>query len=231
MSFEEQSDTAPHIATSAKADSGEDAAPIASPNGDNRYAPFSDESTAPEADTSAELRQLMEEVRALHRDLQARFLLDDTKQRQLDTMHTELQEHRRGMHYQLLRPVFSDLIAMLDGMVSVTARLAREQGGNGTSSQSAILDRFREQIEETLRRNGVESYTGSDGVFDRERQRAIGIVETSDPTLDKRVAESVRPGYVYDGRIVVQAEQVKTYRYMPLADPPAPPSLERSSPS
>ena len=71
------------------------------------------------------------------------------------------------------------------------------------------------QIEEILRRNGVERFTTSSDTLDAKRQRVIDTTPTADPALDKRVAERLKPGFEYEGRIVLQAEQVKTYRYVP----------------
>lgn len=226
MTFEDQSDTIANITATAEKDATQEAASVAIFVGGAEAATSSVDASASGGETTGELRNIMDELQALRREFQTKFLYDDAKQRQLDTMHVELQEHRLGMHYQLLRPVFTDLIALLDDMASVSVHLAREQEENGSASRADYLETFREQIEETLRRNGVEQYSNPSTTFERERQRAIGVVETADPVLDKYVAESVRPGYIYDGRIVVRAEQVKTYRYARPVDASTPHASE-----
>lgn len=221
MTFEDQSNTIANTTVTAEKSATQEAASVAIPGGDAEDATTSVAASA-SGDETTSMGHFMDELQSLRREFQTKFLYDDAKQRQLDAMHVELQEHRLGMHYQLLRPVFTDLIALLDDMASVSARLAREQGESGLPSHADYLDTFREQIEETLQRNAVEQYSSPDTAFNRERQRAIGVVETDDPALDKCIAESLRPGYLYDGRIVVRAEQVKTYRYTQPADGSAP---------
>jgi molecular chaperone GrpE (heat shock protein) len=224
--FDDQSNTMPHVTTTTDTAPTEEAVTLATSSGDGEQPAHAAGLPTTSVQTSDALQHLLEEMQALRREFQTKLLHDDAKQRQLDALHAELQEHRRGMHFQLLRPVFTDLIALLDDMASVSTHHAHEPGDGSAASSLSPLDQIREHLLETLERNGVQAYTSADSVFDRERQRAIAVVETSDPALDKRVAVRVRPGYLYDGRIVVRAEQVKTYRYTPPADACAPPSEE-----
>jgi molecular chaperone GrpE len=164
-----------------------------------------------------ELAQLLlTELRGVRRDFETKLLYDDSKQRQLDTMHAELQDYRNGLHFQLLRPIIMDLITLHGDLGKVAERLRREHPDAEAASGVTDIEHQRDQVEEILQRNGVERYTCPDDAFDRERQRAIGVVETHDATLNQRIAERVRPGFLYEGRRVIQAEQVKTYSYVPV---------------
>lgn len=160
-------------------------------------------------------QSLLAELRDLRRDFQSKLLYDDSKQRQLDTMHAELQEHRNGQHFTLLRPIIQDLITLHADLGKVAARVRREHPEAEAMSGVTDIEHQRDQIEEILHRNGVERYTCPDDIFDRERQRAVDVVETHNQALDQHIAERVRPGFLYDGRRVIQPEQVKTYQYVP----------------
>ena len=160
----------------------------------------------------SDLAALREEMAGLRRDFQSKVMYDAGKQRQLDTLHEELETYRRGFHFQLLRPVFTDLVALRNDMERVAVGLANGEQNRGTAQE---LTQFCDQIDEILRRNGVERFTVQGDEFDAKRQRVVATIDTVDPALDKRVAERLRPGYMYEERIVAQAEQVRAYRYIP----------------
>ena len=162
-----------------------------------------------QAESAARLTGIQDELAALRRDFESKLQYDTGKQQQLDTMHQELESYRRGLHLQLLRPIFTDLIAFYADLDKVIQRRKSE------SAQTEDLARYQEQIEEILRRNGVERYDTTDDTLDPKRQRVIDTVPTADPAQDKRIAERLKPGFEYEGRIVFQPEQVKTYCYSP----------------
>jgi molecular chaperone GrpE (heat shock protein) len=162
--------------------------------------------------SSERLAVILNELANLRRDFEAKVVYDTGQQRQLDVLHEELESYRRGFHLQLLRPMITDLITLYSDMDKVAARLVTQETHADAAREIA---QFRDQVEEILRRNGVERYTSPSEEFDGSRQRAIAAVETNDPANDKRVAERLRPGFEYEGRVIVQAEQVKTYRFVP----------------
>lgn len=147
----------------------------------------------------------------LRRDFESKLMYDESKQRQLDVLHAELETYRRGFHFQLLRPIITDLISLYNDMDRVFARLAGHELSTPVAHEVA---QFRDQVEEILRRNGVERFTTPGEEFDAKRQRVVAFVETTDPTLDKHVAEHLRPGVEYEGKIVTQPEQVSAYRFV-----------------
>jgi molecular chaperone GrpE (heat shock protein) len=162
--------------------------------------------------SSVRLAEMHEALMALRRDFESKLMYDAGKQRQLDILHEELETYRRGFHLQLLRPMITDLIALYSDMDKVVARLTSQSGHADAVDE---IEHFRAQIEEILRRNGIERYTSHADMFDAGRQRVVSTIETSDPANDKRIAERIRSGFEYEGKIVVQVEQVKTYRYVP----------------
>lgn len=165
-----------------------------------------------QAGGNAHLTEIFDELASLRRDFEAKVMYDAGQQRQLDVLHEELESYRRGFHLQLLRPVITDLITLYGDMDKVAARLVSQETHADAAQEIA---HFRDQVEEILRRNGVERYSSQSDEFDGSRQRAIAAVETSDLANDKRIAERLRPGFEYEGRVIVQAEQVKTYRFVP----------------
>lgn len=151
----------------------------------------------------------------LERGFESKIKYDQSKEQIIDTLHKELEEHRDGMHFRVLRPIFIDLIAMRDDF----ERLARQGDAATDASETETrlwrnLLSFRDTVEEILYRHGVESFTEEGDEFVARRQRSIKRVPTTDPALDRRVAESLHSGFVYEER-VLRPQLVTTYHYQP----------------
>lgn len=149
------------------------------------------------------VERLADELAGLRADFAAKIRYDDVKDRQITSMHEELQGLRAGLHLRLLQPVFTDLIAMHDDLVD-----ALNQDG-----QAAELESFKQSVLETLSRNGVSSYSVASAEVDRARQRVVRVVATGDETLDGQVQHRVRAGFEYDNGKVLRPEWVVAYRY------------------
>lgn len=73
-----------------------------------------------------------------------------------------------------------------------------------------VSERVIEQIGEILQAEGITALAASQTV-DPQRHHVIGIRETQNPALDGKIAETVRPGYAFNGQ-VIRPEQVITWR-------------------
>jgi molecular chaperone GrpE (heat shock protein) len=141
---------------------------------------------------------------ALRESFDAKIRYDEAKERQIAALHEELQEYRRGMYQQIMRPVLTDLVGIYD-----------EIAGEGNPGKSPLLD----LVQETLLRYGVTAFTCEGEHIDRSRQQVIDVETTGDPELDRQVARRLRPGFELDGRIL-RPEWIAAYRYADgLADP------------
>lgn len=159
---------------------------------------------------------VFDELQALRNDFASKIQYDETKQHQLDSMHAELQAHREGFHFRVLRPVLVDLISLFDDLskqveVVGTAKSAANVGD--TAAWSVFLG----TVEEILRRNGVEAFSVDGNSGGVRRQRVINIIQTPDPTLDGSVARRLRPGFAYEDR-VLRPEWVEVYQYKAVSD-------------
>jgi molecular chaperone GrpE (heat shock protein) len=184
-----------------------------------------DELTALRAEVSG-LRVL---TKALRTDFAEKIRYDEVKERQLTELHREVQEHRKGLHQRLLRPVIDDLIRMHDDLAeAIDAGIAARP-----AAVEQTLASFLDSILETLSRCGVERREPEIGaepddlgaVVDRARQKVVRSVPTDNPELDRRVARRRRIGFDYDGR-VLRAEWVEAYRYTPPANPAGEPDAD-----
>lgn len=161
-------------------------------------------------DSAALVERFAGELAGLRAEFAAKIRYDEVKERQLASMHEELQELRAGLHLRLLQPVFADLIAMHDDLADVA----------DADDAAPELRSFKESVLETLSRNGVSSYSVASPEVDRARQRVIRVVATSDEKLDRHVQKRLRVGFEYDTGKVLRPEWVVAYRHAPTMEKP-----------
>lgn len=157
------------------------------------------------------MQQLIEEMRVLRREFDTKIKYDESKERQIDSLHNELQGYRAGLHFKILRPLILDLISMHDDLSRLIESIPREEGMISIAQVLKNLESFQVTVEEILQRNNVESYSVDGETFVSGRQRALQAVETAESSLDKQIARRVRKGFEYDEKIL-RPELVMTYR-------------------
>ena len=157
------------------------------------------------------MQQIIDEMRALRQEFDTKIKYDASKERQIDSLHNELQAYRAGLHFKILRPVILDLISMHDDLSRMIESIPREEGMIPISQVLKNLESFQVTAEEILQRNGVEPYSVDGENFVSGRQRALQPVETDEPSLDKTIARRVRKGFEYDEKIL-RPELVMIYR-------------------
>lgn len=160
-------------------------------------------------DSSVDLAQILAKLEALVAaiaDLQqgfdAKIKYDAVKERMVDSLHKELQTWRDDLHFKLLRPIFSDLIGMHDDIGSLLRHDDAEAPAGDSASLRRNLASFQGTLEEILERNGVTCFTEESEVFIPQRQRATKTIETTDPGKDTKIAQRLRKGFVYGGRVL-----------------------------
>lgn len=158
------------------------------------------------------LRQMTTTIESLQSAFDSKIRYDDSKQQTIDTLHQELQLHREGLHFRLLRPIFIELIDMY---IDLDKLLKRDAAATPQPENEVRLLRnlesFQSTIEEVLFRNGVVAYVEEGERLVAQRQRALKTIETEDPTLDGAIAERMRKGFAYEDRIL-RPETVTIYK-------------------
>jgi len=174
-------------------------------------------SASADAGKSADLvemaQSLLTEMQELRHDFDTKIKYDETKERQLDTLHKELQTYREGLHFKILRPLFIDLIAMHDDLDKLIEGLSSTENEQMLARMIDNLRSFQETVEDILVRNGVELYNLDGDTYVPNKQRVLQVVNTTDPAQDKLIARRLRKGFEYDGR-VLRPELVTLFRTM-----------------
>lgn len=163
------------------------------------------------------LQRLQESQREQFRQLQQSFdskIKYDTKQKELfDSLHQDLQRHQEGLHINILRPVFKDLITLYDDVEKMLEKSLAETENEQRLKRN--LASFKDSIEDILDRYDVEIFRSEvGGDLAGKQQRAVKTVETANESLNKKVAQSLRPGFRYGDRIL-RPENVVTYEFSP----------------
>src|SRR5579859_1071685 len=106
-------------------------------------------SASADAGKSADLvemaQSLLTEMQELRHDFDTKIKYDETKERQLDTLHKELQTYREGLHFKILRPLFIDLIAMHDDLDKLIEGLSSTENEQMLARMIDNLRSFKRQ--------------------------------------------------------------------------------------
>ena len=165
------------------------------------------------ADLVKMAQSLLTEMQELRQEFNTKIKYDETKERQLDSLHKELQTYREGLHFKILRPLFIDLIAMHDDLDKLMEGVASADATPELARMVENLRSFQETVEDVLLRNGVELYSLDGDTYIPNKQRVVQVLNTTDPAQDKRIARRLRKGFEYDGR-VLRPELVTLFRTM-----------------
>jgi molecular chaperone GrpE len=169
-------------------------------------------SEASETDLMAAMQHLIGTMEQLRQEFDTKLLYDASKERQIDSLHNELQAYRAGLHFKILRPVILDLISMHDDLSRMIEGIPHTEDGMVPAARVLKnLASFQVTIEESLQRNGVEPYSLESDTFVSGKQRVLQAVETTDSSLDKQIERRVRKGFEYEEKIL-RPELVTTYR-------------------
>ncbi|GHO86338.1 nucleotide exchange factor GrpE [Dictyobacter formicarum] len=189
------------------------------------HSPAEQETTAPGTEhtntdmleqTFQGMQQLLTAMQGLKQDFETKVKYDESKERMIDTLHSELQSYREGLHFKILRPLLIDLISLYDDINHIIENTQKTFPDLDTTIIGNMKS-FHESVEEMLSNNGVEAFQVPEATFTPNKQRALRAVPTSDASLDKQIASRLRKGFSYENRIL-RPEIVETYRYV--ADQP-----------
>jgi molecular chaperone GrpE (heat shock protein) len=173
---------------------------------------------APEADLMApidtKLDKISHQLEQLRKDFQFKIRNDSQKDKVIDSLHQELQQYKSNHLKKYLLPTIMDIIQFIDGLRKLIAYLTLQRPEEKESQQLAKLTKLLKSIpsdlEDICSRQGISPFRCSSSAFNPSRQRILKKLQTPDKNKDKTVAESLRPGYVWDGE-VIRPEVVSIY--------------------
>ncbi len=147
----------------------------------------------------------------LLRAFEDKLAYDRAKERQIDRLHAELQEHKRDLVAKVKRPMIQGLVRLHDDLGKVIAALGRRTPEELTPQRFFnAFDGFADDIELLLGQHGIEAFSVPGQEFDPRRQTALRTEATDDPDLAGTIAERLRSGFA-EGETLLQKERVAVY--------------------
>ncbi|RJP85867.1 MAG: nucleotide exchange factor GrpE [Desulfobacteraceae bacterium] len=136
---------------------------------------------------------------------------DEHKNKIIDDLHQGLQQHREGLLKKYLHRIVMDVIKIVDDMRKLTAHYNQLSHSEDTSVKLLkYIENIATDLEDVFSWEGVVPFTCGGDIIDPARQRVLNRIATDDPEKDKTIAERLRPGYEWDGKII-RPEMVSVY--------------------
>lgn len=156
------------------------------------------------------MEQLFPAIKGIERQLEdlagafeSKIKYDEHKNKVIDDLHQSLQDYRDGLLKKYLQRIFTDVIKIVDD----ARKLADYYRGQPFSEENnakllQYLEDMAQELEDMFGWEGVEAFTTESDTLEPTRQRVVNKIETDDPLKDKTIAQRLRPGYEWDGKII-----------------------------
>jgi molecular chaperone GrpE len=166
-----------------------------------------------DTDNNNTLDLLVTKLDTLQAEFQSKLKYDQHKEKIIDELHGELQEYKSDLIKKLLQPMIMDVIHAIDDFNKLTSHY-RQKTPEEIDPQKLLnlIASIPEDLEHLLYRQGIETFRGSEPDFNPSRQRAVKTLATPEPAKDKTIAQSLRQGYEWEGK-VLRPEMVEVYIY------------------
>lgn len=157
-----------------------------------------------------EIEEIKKSMLRLEKKFETDILNAETRDSTVKSMYMELQEYKKGIIQRALKDVLYDMIDLRETILKQVAYLEQKP----VEEQMVPLEDFAfysEVVGDILDKYDVHIYKGESGVENVPiRQKIVKKVQTDDPGLVKKVAQSLSCGYEYNGK-VIYPERISIY--------------------
>ncbi|MFI3297403.1 MAG: nucleotide exchange factor GrpE [Rikenellaceae bacterium] len=141
----------------------------------------------------------------------SKIAVDEHKSQLFDKMYGELKSLRDDQFSKAIKPIFMDLIVMVDNINKMASKYSDDLEGEELQAAYKRLKinykRLGENVQDLLYNYGIEPFESSAGeAFSSRRQQVKKSSENPD-VEDKTIIESLYPGYYWD-EIMLRKEGV-----------------------
>ncbi len=178
-----------------------------------------EESVEPhEEDVGDRLYEISAKLDALQTQFLTKLENDAFKDKLIDTLHRELQAYKNDLVKKHVQSIVMDVIKIIDDIRKLSEHYhSMKPEELEPAKLLQLLERIPGDLEDLFSYQGVKPFTCYGSEFDPSRQRVLKRIDTSDPLEDRKVAESLKPGYEWDGKII-RPEIVSVYLYRKTCD-------------
>ena len=165
------------------------------------------------ADILNEIRNVYRRIDELTDHFEGKIKYDEHKNRIIDDLHEQLQDFRDGIIKKHLLSIITDIIKIIDDTRKFKSHYTHaDPAENAAALMIDFMDQIISDLEDLFTFQGVYPFTCAGDTFDSHRQRIIKRIDTDLPEKNRLVAESLRPGYEWEGK-VIRPEMVAVYMY------------------
>jgi PAS domain S-box-containing protein len=159
------------------------------------------------------LARIETQMGQLRAEFEGKLKYDAHKNAIIDKLHQDLQEYKSDFLKKYLQSIIMDIIQIIDNIRKLVDHYEQQEAPDIDPLKILdILKGIPSDLEDLFFRQGVKPYTCDGEGFDPSRQRVLKTLTTRDQEKDKTVAESLRPGYEWEGQ-VIRPEMVAAYVY------------------
>ncbi len=158
----------------------------------------------------ASIERMGTQLEELVSTVRGRLSYDETKEQAFERLYAELDALKRNAAIDNIKPLLLDLILLYDRMEQSREQAAAEQELVPVETLQSFID----ELLEVLFRRDVGLIEPGSPSFDYNQQKAVGVVDATDPAEHQRVDRVVRRGFRLGDRIL-RAEEVIVRRLMP----------------
>lgn len=148
------------------------------------------------------MAQLQAQMETLETEFQSKLKYDAHKEKIIDKLHHELQVYKDGLIEKLLRPIFMDVIEVVDDTRKMMRSLEEKNQLNNTEKLLKMLKNIPGDLEDMLYRHGVEVVEAEQENFDPSFQKVVKVETTEDTEKDKKIAQKIKNGYRWEGKLI-----------------------------
>ena len=160
-----------------------------------------------------EIKGIGRRIETLAVHFEGKIKYDEHKNQIIDDLHRQLQDFRDGIIKKHLLSMITDIIKVIDDTRKFKAHYENtEQPEDASVVLLDFMGQIASDLEDIFTFQGIYPFTGVENTFDSARQRIIKKVETDNPEKNRLIAESLRPGYEWEGK-VIRPEMVSIYTY------------------
>lgn len=171
----------------------------------------------PEEDVISDgLKGLSIKMDDLQEEFSRKLKYDAHKEKLIDSLHKELQLYKNDLVKKHVQSIIMDVIKIIDDLRKLSEHYHTYSPEEiEVEKLLRIFDRIPSDLEDIFFYQGVVPFECGGVEFDPKRQRILKNIETFDQSKDKMIAESIRPGYEWKGKIL-RPEIVAVYHYKEL---------------
>jgi molecular chaperone GrpE (heat shock protein) len=158
--------------------------------------------------SDSEVQKLTAEVAELKRLLsEERAQGEKVREKAFDQLYEELKQYKEDFVFQAEKPLLLDLLLFYDSLNWFQESLVKKEMSSDVIGESFqyLLDEFLE----VLYRRDVHPFEAAE-TFDKQRHKAVKVVDSDDKEGDQRIAQVLKRGFVRSAKTLRPEEVVIT---------------------